>query len=129
VGIYTRKFTVDDEPALQRAIDRDTFHPGEWKVEHFKQPNMVTQVMGDSSGPIVFVRFTKTLRISCVWNDEGDVHRNARAVILGIHDAVEQARASGYTEIIITTNHDKLANFFTKVMKMTRSGDEYILQV
>ena len=127
--IDIRQMTESDKPALQDAITRDVFHPGEWKVEHFDQPNILSQVIEDSQGPIAFVRFTKTLRISCVWNDGENVARNARAIIFGIQKAVERARASGYTEIIITTSHDKLAKFFVKVMKMTRSDNEFILQV
>ena len=100
-----REFTQDDVLALQKAIDADTFHPGEWRIEHFYNPKtdpetytpaFVTTVIEDQHGPIAFVRFTKTLRISCMWNDAQDVQRNARAIIHGIRDAVQQARASGF---------------------------------
>ena len=122
-----RKLEDTDIPALQKAIDADTFHPGEWKVNHFT--STTTNVIEDSHGPIAFVRYTKTLRISCVWSDGADTSRNARAIIQGINDAVQKARASGFTEIIITTTHDKLAAFFEKILGMTKSGDEYILAV
>ena len=133
-----RGFTQEDVPALQKAIDADTFHPDEWRVEHFYNPNLdpetytpalVTTVIEDQHGPIAFVRFTKTLRISCMWNDAQDVRRNARAIIHGIRDAVQQARASGFSEIIITSSHPKLATFLERIMKMTKSGDEYLLSV
>ena len=128
----TRAMTAQDYPALQAAIDRNTIHPGEWEVGDFihspEVPKMCT-VIEDSQGPIVFVRFTKTLRVCCVWNDETDNHRNARAVIFGIHDAVKNARANGFTEIIIQTEHDKLATFLTDVLKMKKSGSEYLLAV
>jgi hypothetical protein len=123
----TRLFEEGDVEALKAAIARDTFHPGEWKVEHFQEPTASATVIEDDAGPIVFVRYTASLRISCVWNDETDAKRNAKAIIFGIRQAVEAARANAFTEIIITTNHDKLANFFTQVLKMERSGDEYIL--
>ena len=138
MGIEIRPFDKADIPVLQAAIDRDTFHPGEWSVKHFyddpndpealKIPKEVT-TMSDSRGPIAFVRYTKSLRISCVWNDETDNHRNGRAIINGILDAVTKARASGFTEIIITTESEKLATFFEKVLKMKRSRDEFLLQV
>ena len=129
--IGVRPFNTDDIPALSDAIGRDTFHPGEWKVEHFTSSNSPQEVsvIEDSRGPITFVRYTKTLRISCVWNDECDASRNAKAIIFGIKDAVEKARESGFSEIIITTDSDKLAVFFEKVLKMHRSGSEYTLQV
>ena len=128
----TRPMTEQDYPALQAAIDRDIFHPGEWKVEHFihtPESPKVSTVIEDSKGPIAFVRFTKTLRICCVWNDETDNSRNARAVIFGVHDAVAMARANGFTEIIIQSDHEKLATFLTEVLKMTKSGSEFLLAV
>jgi hypothetical protein len=138
MGIEIRPFDKADIPALQAAIDRDTFHPGEWSVKHFyddpadpdalKIPKEVT-TMSDTQGPIAFVRYTKSLRISCMWNDETDNHRNGRAVLIGIFDAIKKARANGFTEIIITTESEKLATFFEKILKMKRSKDEFLLQV
>lgn len=138
MGIEIRPFDKTDIPALKAAIDRDTFHSGEWGVKHFyddltdpdalKIPKEVT-TMSDQHGPIAFVRYTKSLRISCVWNDETDNHRNGRAIINGILDAITKARMSGFTEIIITTESEKLATFFEKILKMKRSRDEFLLQV
>lgn len=129
--IEMRPFEESDVPALEQAISRDTFHPDSWKTEHFtaEKPPKVCSVIADSKGPIAFVRYTKTLRVSCVWNDAEDNHRNARAIIHGIRDAVEKARASGFTEIIVTTESDKLATFFERVLEMSKSGSEYTLQV
>lgn len=138
MGIEIRPFEPTDIPALQAAIDRDTSHPGEWSVKHFYDDpadpdalNIPKEVatMSDSQGPIAFVRYTKSLRISCTWNDETDNHRNGRAVLNGLFDAIKKARASGFTEIIITTESEKLATFFEKIMKMKRSKDEFLLQV
>ncbi len=138
MGIEIRPFEKTDIPALQAAIDRDTFHPGEWSVKHFyndpndpdalKIPKEVA-TMSDSRGPIAFVRYTKSLRISCVWNDETDNHRNGRAVLIGILDAVNKARASGFTEIIIRSDSDKLSTFLTKVLRMDKQGNQHYLQV
>lgn len=128
-----REFNEADIPALEAAIAKDTFHPGEWKVRHFvPEPGdapVNVSVIEDSQGPITFVRYTKTLRISCVWNDAADTSRNARAIIFGIRDAAQKAQASGFTEIIITTESDKLATFFEKVMKMTKRASEFVLPV
>jgi len=138
MGIEIRPFSETDIPALQAAIDRDKFHPGEWSVKHFyddpadpdalKIPKEVA-TMSDSKGPIAFVRYTKSLRISCVWNDETDNHRNGRAVLNGILDAIKKARASGFTEIVIRSESEKLATFFERIMKMKRSRDEFLLQI
>jgi len=138
MGIEIRPFSETDIPALRAAIDRGTSHPGEWSVKHFyddpedpdalKIPKEVVTI-SDSKGPIAFVRYTKSLRISCMWNDETDNHRNGRAVLNGILDAVNKARANGYTEIIIATESEKLATFFERILKMKRSRDEFLLQV
>lgn len=135
----TRAMTENDFPALQAAITRDTFHPGEWAVEDFihdpqsedsrkRVPKMCT-VIEDSQGPIAFVRFMKSLRISCVWNDEKDVHRNARAIVFGVRDAVRLARENGFSELVITTESEKLAQFFERVLGMKRSQQEFLLQI
>ncbi len=128
--IDIRSFTKDDLIQLQQAINRDKFHPGLWTVEHFsdKSPKEV-EVISDQTGPIAFVRFTKTLRISCVWNDAEDNHRNARAIIHGIRDAVIRARDSGFTEIIITAESDELKIFLSNVLKMNPQTNEFVLQV
>lgn len=138
MGIEIRPFEKTDIPALQAAIDRDTFHPGEWSVKHFyddpndpdalKIPKEVT-TMSDSKGPIAFVRYTKSLRISCIWNDETDNHRNGRAIINGILDAVQKARDSGFTEIIIRSDSEKLSTFLTRVLRMDKQGNQHYLQV
>jgi hypothetical protein len=124
--------TAQDYPALQAAIDSDTFHPGEWKVTDFihtpESPKVCT-VIEDSKGPITFVRFTKTLRICCVWNDGLDNHRNAKAIIFGVHDAVQMARANGFTELVIQSDNPKLGEFLKRVLKMTESGNQYLLGV
>lgn len=131
-----RVFEKSDVPALAKAIESDKLHPGEWKISHFYDEannqlpaNTVVSVIEDSKGPVSFVRYTKTLRISCVWADGDDAGRNARAVIQGLRDAVERARAAGFSEIIIQSSYPPLANFLTRVMGMTQHGDQFILTV
>lgn len=127
-----RELTSDDIVALKVAIRRDEFHPGEWGVQHFfSQPKcpVASSVIEDDQGPVAFVRFTKTLRISCVWNDGADHSRNARAIMFGIRQAIERARASGFSEIVIQTKHPKLAEFLTRVIGMNESGGEYVIAV
>jgi hypothetical protein len=132
--IEMRPFVPEDEEALQRAIDADSFHPGEWKADYFKQPGMMTQVIEDSHGPMAFVLFSggrhdKSLRISCVWGNDRANTRNAKAIIFGIMSAAKQARRGGFTEIVIETKHDKLARFLVRSFGMTRDGDDYILNI
>lgn len=129
-----RDITADDLPALEAAITRDKFHP-DWKAEDFYmqppsekyQPAVHARVIENKNGPITFVRFTKSLRISCVWNDAEDKSRNAKAVIFGIASAVSMARSSGFSEVIIYSTHKELSDFLVNVMKMTKRGDDHLL--
>lgn len=135
--INIRPFTSDDVPALQAGIDADRIHPGTWTVADFnddpsdptpKKPKDVT-VIEDQNSPIAFVRHTKVLRICAVWADGDDRVRNSQAVIQGIRNAVMNGRASGFSEIIIQTDYQPLADFFVTVMKMSQHGDQYILSI
>jgi hypothetical protein len=130
--IQIREFDpTQDSPALQTAIDGAVFHPGAWTLAHFL-PDTSTKacaVITDGDGPIVYTRYTKVLRIGCVWNDEDDYSRNAKAVIFGIKDAVTRARASGFNEIIIQSANPKLAAFLENVLKMKKSDGEFLLYV
>ena len=137
MGIEIRPFEPSDLPALGEAIFKDKHTPS-WSVKHFYDDptdpdalNIPKEVatMSDSKGPIAFVRYTKSLRISCVWNDETDNHRNGRAVLIGIFDAIKKARASGFTEIIIRSDSDKLSTFLTKALRMDKQGNQHYLQV
>lgn len=123
-----RPLTSEDLPAVQAAIDVDPYHPGEWSVGHFTDPQTFSNVIEDSRGPAVFVRFTKTLRISCIWAEPDNMGRNARAVIAGLRDAIEQGIKSGYKEIVISTTHPPLAGFLKK-FGFTQHDSEYILQL
>lgn len=124
--IEVRPIKEEDKPNLQAAIDNSKFHPGEWQVDHFFNGGY-SVVAEDQLGPILFVKYTKVLRISIVWNDEQDKSRNAKALIVGLKDTVEKARANGYTELIFTTNVPELAKFCEQVLGYRKSGDEYIL--
>lgn len=130
--MQTRAMTEQDFSALQAAITRDAFHQGEWKVSDFihtpESPKMCT-VIEDSQGPIAFVRYTKTLRVSCVWNDAVDNHRNARAIIFGILDTVKQARANGFTEVVIEATNESLKHFLIKAVGMKSVDGECVLAV
>lgn len=123
-----RPMTNDDLPALQTAIDKDTFHPGEWKTAHFTDPQAMPEVIEDKKGPAVFVRFTKTLRISCVWAEPENMGRNARSVIAGLRHAIEEGIKSGYKELVITTAHPPLAEFLKK-FGFVQHDTEYFLSL
>ena len=119
---------LTDVAGLSEAIKKDTLHPGEWKVEHFTDPNLYSEVVEDEQGPVIYARFTKTLRISCVWADPDNKQRNFQPAFEGVKDAVDKAKASGFTEVIVLTNHPPLAAFL-KMFGFKEAKGEYLLQI
>jgi hypothetical protein len=119
-----------DLPALQAAIDADTFHPkGTWKVNDFMG---FSETFEDSHGPVVFVVYTpepqSRLRISTMWCTPDEVHRNGRAIIFLVRSAAKRAADAGFNELIFSTTHDKLASFCERALGFVSVGnDEYVL--
>ena len=115
--------TVDDLAEIEKAANADLVHPGLWTKEHFTRPNAQPEVIEDGQGPISYVLFTKTLRISCVWATYDTPSRNAKAVILGIQDAVVKAKQSGFTEIVIESEHWPLRLLLRKIGFISKGRD------
>lgn len=129
--IDIRDFTPEDIPDLQKAIDADKFHKGEWAVEHFQIPGVPTKVVTDSKGPVAFVLYTNSegrMRISCVWADD-NVHRNARALATAILMMAQTARENGFSGIVVETSHPNLAAFLVRIFGMECNGNEYFLSI
>lgn len=132
--IRMRTFLDSDIPVLRLAIAADTFHQGEWAVEHFtiNHPRVYSTVIEDDKGPIAFVVFTienDQLRLACVWNDATDSSRNARSIVFGVREAVDIARACRLKGLIIASKYPPLGAFLERILKMTKVGDEYVLAV
>ena len=123
-----RPMVPTDVPAFEAALEGDKFHPGEWTLEHFADPQVMSSVVEDKKGPVVFVRFSKVLRISTVWSDPENNGRNARAIVAGMKSAIHEAIKSGYKEIIVTTEHAPLAEFLKK-FGFNQQGTEYLLSL
>lgn len=123
-----RPLLVEDLDDIETASNADQVHPGLWTKEHFTRANTQSEVIEDSRGPVSYVLFTKSLRISCVWHDYETPSRNAKAVLLGLQDAVEKAKASGFTEILIESEHWPLRLFLRKVGFVSK-GRDLVLQL
>jgi hypothetical protein len=131
--INIRDAGSEDVDNLIKAIEADSdWHGGKADVEFFtSKPGrpVVTSVIEDEKGPITFIRVTKSLRVCCAWCDEKDSQRNARAVIFGITEIVKKARESGFTEVIIHTDGERLGRFLNRVMKMEKRENEFVLDL
>jgi hypothetical protein len=124
--IYTK-----DIPVLQKAIDDDKFHPGEWKVEDFRGFSEV--FTNNDDVPIVFTHYTPeegmSLRIETMWVSP-DAPENARAIIFLVRSAAKRAQDSGFENLCFSTSHEKLANFCSKVFGFVHvGGGEYVLSL
>jgi hypothetical protein len=119
---------LEDELNLAMSLTLDEHHH-DTPVSFFKQEGTLTKVYEDKQGPICFARVTKSLRLDIHFLDNGDERRNASVLFQGIKPLVENARANGFTEIVFTTNVEKLKDFCVKVFKFEVVPDTYVLRL
>lgn len=124
--ITNRPLTQSDLPMLQKALDQDEFDHA--NVDNYTMDGSYSEVYGDESGPIAVLRYTKTLRLVGVWCNNKDFRRNALATIKALEDATAKAKASGFTDIIFTTESPTLARF-CKRLGFKESGGQYVKYV
>jgi hypothetical protein len=123
IVINIRPMVNEDLDPMELASNADKVHPGLWTREHFTGANKMTEVIEDSQGPLSYVLFTKTLRISCVWESYDSPSRNAKAVIYGLQDAIIKAKQSGFTEIAIESEHWPLRLLLRKLGFVSKGRD------
>jgi hypothetical protein len=126
--VTDRLLEETDESMLGLSLDADVHHK-RTPVAFFKQDGSITKVYEDKQGPICFARVTKSLRLDIHFLDNGDERRNASVLFQGIKPLVENARANGFTEIVFTTNVEKLKDFCVKVFKFEVVPDTYVLRL
>lgn len=125
--VESRFLTMEDLPYLEVSLAKDEHHH-DTPVTFFTQPGTITKVYEDEKGPIAFARAARSLRIDVQFCDNDDERRNAAALIQGLKTLVATAKESGYSEIVFTTNVDKLANFATTVLGYEIVPDTYVLR-
>jgi len=108
--ITSRTIEESDQPLIESALAGDTFHPGV-SSGVFYAPGTVANVYSDESGPIMFVRGCKSLRIDICFVDNADHVRNKAAIVDGFFRLVGQAKAAGFSEITTSTNGPGLLRF------------------
>ena len=127
MSITHRPLELLDLPMLQRALDQDEYEHCE--VKDYTRDGAYSEVYEDDEGPIGVLRCTKTLRLVCTWCKNDDSRRNAAVTIEAIRVAVENAKTSGYTDIIFNTESPKLARFCTEVLGFEESQGQYVKQI
>ena len=125
--LTNRPLEQKDLPMLKQALDQDTFEhcdPEQYTMDH-----AYSVVYEDGKGPIGVLRYTKTLRLVCVWCDNADKRRNAASAIQAVKDAVEQAKANGFTEILCETESESLKQFYVRKLGFREAGKALILSM
>lgn len=116
-----------DEFPLMSSLTSDEHH-FETPVEFFKAAGSITKVYEDEQGPICFARVSKSLRLDIHFLDNGDEKRNASVLFQGIGPLVKQAKENGFSEIVFTTNVEKLKDFCVKVFNFEVVPDTFVLR-
>ena len=122
-----RPLESKDLPMLKQALDQDKFEhcdPEQYTMDH-----AYSVIYEDEKGPIGVLRYTKTLRLVCVFCDNDDKERNAAGAIQAVVDAVAQAKANGFTEILCETESESLKRFYVKHLGFKEAGKTLVLHV
>ena len=123
----SRPLEEKDIPMLEKALDQDTYeHCQPWE---YTMEGAYSVVYEDEQGPIGVLRYTKTLRLVCVWCDNADKRRNAASAVQAVKDAVAQAKANGYTDVTCATESPLLKKFFVEQCGFKELGNSLVLPV
>jgi hypothetical protein len=125
--MQSRPLTVFDLPMLQKAMDKNTWHPGQ-KAESYLNSYCFSTVYEDEQGPVGVLQYTKVMRLRTQWCDENDKTRNAESIFQAIEDSVKMAKKAGYQEIVFQTDNPALAAFCKK-LGFEESRGEYRKEV
>lgn len=122
--ITNRPLTSNDLEMLQKALDQDEFRHAE--VKNYTMDNAYSEVYEDENGPIGVLRYTKALKLMCVWCDNKDKKRNAAGAIKAVQDAVAKAKAHGFTMLICETENPALKSFYVNHLGFIEAGNTLV---
>jgi hypothetical protein len=100
-GVTIRPMVTEDRDAVETACAASE---GNWELSEFQEMESHPRycaVVEDANSPIAFVRFTKSLRVTCLWTNGSDRARNTLATKRGLEEAIALGRANGFTEIVV----------------------------
>jgi len=125
--VTNRSLESKDLPILQAALGQDTFEHCEAK--NYTMDNSFSVVYEDEQGPIGVLRYTKTLRLVCVFCDNEDKQRNAVGAIQAVKDAIVQAKANGFVDVICETESESLKKFYVNHLGFKEAGKTLVLHI
>lgn len=121
--VTSRQIDELDRAAIKRALGQDKFHVGT-KADVFYQYGALTNVYEDEDGPIMLVRGSKSLRIDMLFFDNEDSVRNREAMMTGWRALIENAKRSGFSEIVTSSNSPALVEFGCKFLGFEKMQTE-----
>jgi len=111
--ITNRPITETDIEPLKISLETSQFHK-DTPIEFFTSPNAVSLVYEDENAPILVLRCAKSLRLDIEFLDDNDIQRNREAMLEGLPKLIEQAKASGYVELVFNSSSPLLTRFAQK---------------
>jgi len=121
--ITERPIEASDEELLTASLAKDEYHKGTDPL-FFVANDTVCSVYSDDTGPILFARSAKALRVDIQFVDNNDRKRNFHAMLGGFAELVNRAKQSGFTEVIFNTDNPALKAFCVKAFGFSESGNE-----
>jgi hypothetical protein len=123
--VTDRLIVEADLPVLQSSLETSQFHK-DTKIEFFTDPKIVSKVYEDETSPILILRCAKSLRLDIEFLNDNDIQRNREAMITGLPKLIEQAKHSGYTELVFNSSNPLLTKFANKKLGFTVVTDSVL---
>jgi hypothetical protein len=111
--ITERWLTHEDYSTIELSLLLDSHHKTT-TPNFFYKDGTACKVYEDESGPIMFVRGTKALRIDIQFVDNNDFERNKEAITEGFDGFVQQCKDNGFTELVFYSDSPLLKRFLKR---------------
>ena len=111
--VTDRWIEPSDITLLEISLAKDEHHK-ETTPDFFYAPGSVTKVYEDETGPVLFARGSKALRLDLQYVDNEDTKRNMRVMLDGFPALAKKAKESGFNELIFNTNSPLMRKFCIK---------------
>jgi hypothetical protein len=121
--ITHRPLAQADLAMLEKALIQDEYPHA--KVNDYIRDHTFSEVYEIDARPVAVMRYTKTLRVIGVLCDNKDKRRNAVVIIKALTDAIDNAKANGFTDVTFVTDSPALAKFCIDRLGFVERNGEY----
>lgn len=99
-----------DKEIIRLSLEEDKFHIGTTADFFTDDPRAVTTAYEDESGPIMYVKASKAMRIDIQFVENADIDRN-KAALHKLEEIVETAKNAGFSELVFCSNSPLLIRY------------------